>query len=282
MSGNNYRIAVVDRTFDLLEALESARGPLGVSDLAREIGATKSAVFRILANLERRGYVVRDPLSSKYQLGGRLAQLGHQALKSIDIRSRARPVLEDLHQQFNETVNLGMLVESTISYVDMIESDQGLRMSAQVGATDEMHSTALGKAILSFLPETERDRILSRPLVRRTSRTMTDPDILRAELARIRSDGVAEDQGENEDGAHCFGAPIFDYQGNVIAAVSVSSPDSRLYGERLTMVVDAVRAAAIEITANIGGRWPVTVEGEEDQDAAGSRGDLARNPHVLQ
>lgn len=257
MSGKQYYIAVVDRTLDILEALAEARGPAGVSDLAREIGATKSAVFRILANLERRGYVVRSPATSKYQLGARVAQLGHHALAMMDLRAQARPVIEALHDRFNETVNLAALVNSSVAYIDMIESDHGLRMAAQVGATDAMHCSALGKAILSFLPDDEREAILQGPLERRTDRTITDPDLLRAELVRIRQHGVAEDRGENEDFARCLGAPIFDYQGNVIGAVSVSSPMSRLGEERGKEVAAAVLVAAQEITASIGGSWPI-------------------------
>lgn len=282
MSGNGYRIAVVDRTLDLLEALGEARGPAGVSELAREIDATKSAVFRILVNLERRGYVVRDPFSSKYQLGVRLAQLGYHVLNSMDIRIRARPVIEDLHERFNETVNLGMLVDSTVSYVDMIESDHGLRMSAHVGATEEMHSSALGKAVLSFLPETEREVILRQPLPRRTAHTITDPELLRAELAKIRQRCLAEDRGENEEGALCFGAPIFDYRGNVIGAVSVSSPASRLHDERAGQVADAVRSAAISITSGIGGIWPRGGKGKEEADADGTQTVAAPDARILQ
>ena len=263
MSANDYRIAVLDRTLDLLEALAAAHGPIGVSDLAREIGATKSAVFRILANLERRGYVVRDPSSSKYQLGGQLVRLGHQALGSLDLRSQARPVLEALHQEFNETVNLGVFVNDRVSYVDMIESDHGLRMAAQVGATDDMHSSSLGKSILSFLPEVDQERILSKPLKRHTTRTITDPDILKVELARIRRVGSAEDRGENESGARCVGAPFFDYRGHVMGAVSVSCPESRLNDERMWEIAAAVRAAAADITKRIGGTRPAELEREE-------------------
>lgn len=263
MSGKDYRIAVLDRTLDLLEALAAAHGPAGVSDLAREIGATKSAVFRILANLERRGYVVRDPGSSKYQLGGQVVRLGQQALGSLDLRAQARPVLETLHQQFNETVNLGVFVNDLVSYVDMIESDHGLRMAAQVGATDEMHSSSLGKAILSFLSEIDRERILSKPLNRHTARTITDPNILRVELARIRQVGSAEDRGENESGARCVGAPFFDYRGRVIGAVSLSCPESRLNDERMWEIAAAVRAAAADITKRIGGTRPAELEREE-------------------
>lgn len=257
MSTNDYRIAVVDRTLDLIEAIANAREPIGVSELSREIGATKSAVFRILVNLERRGYVIRDPVTSKCQLGGQLVHLGLQAMQSIDLRSRARPVLEGLHARFNETVNLGMLAGSTISYLDMIESDHGLRMAARIGGTEPMHSTALGKAVLSFMPEQEREAILRRPLIRLTDRTITEPDLLREELARIRKSGIAEDHGENEVGARCFGAPIIDHRGKVIGAVSVSSPESRFNDIRLAQVSNAVRDAAIAITAAIGGVWPL-------------------------
>ncbi len=257
MSSNDYRIAVVDRTLDLFEAIANAREPVGVSDLAREIGATKSAVFRILVNLERRGYVARDPVTSKCQLAGKLILLGQQALETIDLRAQARPVLEDLHARFNETVNLGILAGSLISYVDMIESDQGLRMAARVGVTEHMHSTALGKAVLSFLPKDEQEDVLARALPRRTERTLTDPALLREEIAKIRRTGIAEDRGENEDGARCFGAPIFNHQGRVIGAVSVSSPESRFDDDRLIQVSGAVRDAAIAITTSIGGTWPI-------------------------
>lgn len=257
MSGNDYRIAVVDRTLDLLEILGNRSAPLGVSELAREIGATKSAVFRLLVNLERRGYVVRDANSGKYQLGGELIRLGQRALESSDLRSRARPVLEALHLRFNETVNLAVFDQDHVTYVDMIESDQGLRMTARVGSTDAMHSTALGKATLGFLPAAEQERILAGPLDRRTERTITDPSHLRAELSLIRKLGFAEDRGENEPGARCFGSPIFDHQGLVIAAISVSSPESRANDERAQRIAMAVRDAAANITQRLGGIWPL-------------------------
>ncbi len=257
MSGNEYHIAVVDRTLDLLEILGSSGVPLGVSEMARAIGATKSAVFRLLVNLERRGYVVRDTNSGKYQLGGELIRLGQRALESSDLRSRARPGLEGLHLRFNETVNLAIFDHTHVSYVDMIESDHGLRMAARVGGTDALHSTALGKATLSFLSAAEQERILAGPLERRTDRTMTDPDELRAELSSIRQRGFAEDNGENEPGSRCFGAPIFDHQGQILAAVSVSGPESRVDDEQARQIAAAVRNAAASITQRLGGTWPL-------------------------
>jgi DNA-binding IclR family transcriptional regulator len=250
----NYSIAVLDRSIDLLEVMAATGEPMGVSELARAIGSTKSATFRILATLEDRGYVSRFDESSKYQLGVNLVHLGQSALEQIDLRTVARPVLENLHQRFNETVNLGVLAAGRIVYVDMLESDHGLRMSAQVGAHDNVHSTAIGKAILANLPPDQQEALLRGPLPSRTPRTITNPDALRHEIERIKISGFSRDRGENENGACCFGAAIFDAQGQVAAAISVSGPDTRLTGEVAEDVAVAVRIAAQNISDRLGGR----------------------------
>lgn len=265
----NYSIAVLDRSIDLLEAMAQSAEPMGVSAIARAIGSTKSATFRILATLEARGYVTRVEDSTRFQLGLNLVHLGQSALERIDLRSVARPVLEDLHQRFNETVNVGVLASGRIVYVDMVESDHGLRMSARVGAHDNVHSTAIGKAILANLPPSQQQAILRGPLPARTDRTLTDPGALRADIERIKLSGFSRDRGENEDGACCYGAPIFDAHGQVTAAISVSGPDTRLTGEIAEDVAVAVRAAAQEITDRLGGRRaPDPTGGRLIKDAA--------------
>lgn len=250
----NYNIAVVGRAFDLLEALASAREPLGVSELARAVGSTKSATFRILATLEGRGYVTRDADTARYKLGIGLLFFGQRALEDIDLRSEARPVLEELHNRFNETVNLGVIINDKVIYLDILESEHGLRMTARAGSQDEIHSTAIGKAILSHWPEYELARFLESPLTKRTSRTITDPLLLRKELDQIRTAGISQDKGENEEGASCFGAPIFDHQGEVVAAISISGPESRLAGETAHAAAQAVADAAAMISTRLGGR----------------------------
>ena len=252
----DYSIAVVVRTLDLLEALAAAGGPVGTTELARRIGTTKSATYRILATLEGRGYVVKDPVTAQYRLGTRLTYLGQQSLDGLDLRTSARPRLEALHRQFRETANLGVCNGREIVYIDMVESDQGLRMAARLGSHDALHSTALGKAILAFLPDDERDRLLAGPLEQRTPATITDRRALESELARIRGAGIAEDRGENETGARCLGAPIFDHAGAPVAAISVSAPESRLDDARAAELAEVLLAASRAITAQIGGRPP--------------------------
>lgn len=253
-SSRNYRIAVLDRSVDLLEAMANAGGPVGVTELSRAIGSTKSATFRILATLEARGYVRRVPENGKYQLGLNLVRLGQSALGRIDLRSIARPVLDELHRRFNETVNLGVLSGGRIVYVDMVESDHGLRMAAQVGAHDYAHSTAIGKAILANLPEQQQEMLMEGPLPARTDKTLTTREALLNDIERIRVSGVSRDRGENEHGAYCFGAPIFDAQGHVAAAISISGPETRLNEEITEDVAVAVRTAAQEISDRLSGQ----------------------------
>lgn len=250
----DYTIAVVARTFDLLEALADAGTPIGATELACRTGTTKSAAYRILTTLEGRGYVTKDVTTTLYQLGPRFAHLARRATNPHDVRTVARPLLEELHRRFRETVNLGVCDDGLVVYIDMIESDLGLRMAAHLGARDYLHSTALGKAILASLPEEVRERFLLAPLPARTARTITDRGVLRAELERIRHEGVAEDRGENEDGSRCYGAPILDDTGVVIAALSVSAPESRVDDERAATIARAVREVAQQVTLRLGGK----------------------------
>lgn len=251
-----YEIAVLARALDLIDALAAAGEPLGTTEIAREIGATKSATFRILVNLERRGYVRKDAMSARYRLGPALVSLGYQASNGIDLLSLAHPHLETLSVRIQETANLGAIRDGEIVYLDIVESPRSLRMAARIGARDHIHSTALGKAILAYLPEDNLDSIVAMPLSRNTQRTITDPDLLRAELRSIRHSGVAREAGENEPDARCVGVPVFDRNG-VCAALSISGPASRLDESIIERAASELLLEARALTLELGGHWPV-------------------------
>jgi len=254
----NYEIAVLSRALDLIDALAAADEPLGATDLAREIRSTKSATFRILVNLERRGYVRKDPATARYRLGPSLVSLGYQASNGIDLLSLAHPHLETLSMRLQETANLGAIRDGEIVYLDIVESPRSLRMAARIGARDLVHSTALGKAILAFLPEDDLRDYFDHPLPARTGLTITNVERLRSELGQVRQRGIARESGENEPDARCIGAPVFDRNG-ICAAVSISGPASRMLDENLAFSAEVLLDSARALSLELGGVWPLAV-----------------------
>lgn len=252
----DYHIAVLSRALDLLDVLAETVDPLTATEIARRLGATKSATFRILINLERRGYVRKDPATSRYTLGTRLISLGNRARSDSSLLQLAHSHLERLSTQFQETANLGVLDDSEVLYVDIVESPHDLRMAARIGARDKAHSTALGKAMLAFLSEDELARYLHSRLESRTPLTITDPQHLRTELNQIRTTGVSTEFSENEQHARCIGAPIFAHAGQVCAAISVSGPASRIDDATVVEIETALVVTAHELTTELGGVWP--------------------------
>lgn len=253
---DRYPIAVLRRALDLLDALGET-GSLSLTEASARTGVNKATAYRILTNLEARGYVTRDGATARYSLGLHLAHLGARMAQGLDLRRQARPLLEALQASSAETANLGVPGEDGIIYIDIVQSERGLRMAATVGARDDYHSTALGKAMLADLPPERVDRLLAGArLERKTANTITRADLLRAELRRIRERGYAIDDEENEVGARCVSAPIFGGDGGVIGAVSVSGPSSRLPVQRLPELADDVRAVSREISARMGHRRP--------------------------
>lgn len=249
-----YRIGVLAKALDLVDLLDEHEA-LTLTELSSRSGINKVTTLRILANLEERGYVERDDATGRYRLGFRLLQLGMRKSEGLDLRTVARPVLKTLHAETGETVNLAIPNRDGLVYIDIIESTHGLRMAATIGARDDYHSTALGKAMLAYQPASFREEFLARQaLPRKTSHTIVEPGALQAELDRVREAGFAVDNEENEPGARCIAAPVFDYHGRVVAAISISGPASRVSQDREHDLATRVTAAARQVSIALGFR----------------------------
>jgi IclR family acetate operon transcriptional repressor len=241
-------VGVLVKALDVLEAL--ARGDaMSVAEVATSSNVNRAATYRILATLERRGYVLRLPDDvRRYSLGPALRALVRGAASPGDVLTAARPLLREVWEEFGETVNLGVFSQGRVLYLDILESGQGLRTTVTVGTHDELHSTALGKAMLAVLPPGEvRELLTAAPLSRKTASTLTSlASVLEdVELTRVR--GYALDDEENEPGARCVAAAIVDRAGRPVGAVSVSGPTWRIddatvvkSGERLCEVARAI------------------------------------------
>jgi len=225
----NYPIKVLDKSLSVLELLLQKGSPMNMTELSKKLGFYTSTIHRILDTLKHWGYVEQDPHTQKYQLGLKALELGMAKLYQMDLIREATPYLKKLVNQCNETVHLGVLEAGEVLYLAKEESSQTIRMCSYVGRRAPLHCTGLGKVLLAHLTEKERKKILGEKVIPRlTKNTLTDKKELEKELDKVREQGFALDREENEKDVRCVAAPIRNYQGEVIAALSISSPAFRI------------------------------------------------------
>jgi IclR family acetate operon transcriptional repressor len=224
-----YIVTPLRKAMQLLDELNAADRPISLSELAERTALPKTTAFRYLYTLRVGGFVTQDPETNAYATGPKLA---HQSVRSTFVealKAAAVPAMQRLQRRFNETVNLAVLEDGQVRYVDMVGSTRSLRLVAGIGTHDPLHSTALGKALLSVMPDERSQAILPRRLVARTPNTITTRAGLRNEIAAIRSRGYALDLEENEVGANCVAVAVRNRAGLAsLAAISVSGPVQRL------------------------------------------------------
>ncbi|MTI84721.1 MAG: IclR family transcriptional regulator [Firmicutes bacterium] len=231
---NNEEVATVQsvgRALKILEVLSKQCAPLSVSDIAHRVDLKLSTVYRLLSTLVHYDFVTQEDETSKYRLTLKLLHMGKTALDFYDLRTTARPFMKELLNRCNETTNLAVLEEGDVVYIDQLESTNLIlvRMFAKVGSRGPAHCTATGKTLLAGLPEDELDKILnSISLDHFTNATITERQILRKELAKVRSSGYALDLGERENEVKCIAAPVRNHEGKVIGAIGVSGPATRI------------------------------------------------------
>lgn len=246
----NY-IEVMGKIFAVLEHFVetgTARKSIASADLARALPFARTTVHRILYSLEKLGYVERDEVKSRYQLSPKFFDLTGPAVHFRRLQTISKGVMQSLLLRFGETVNLGMLEDGQVAYIEVLQSPSALRIAAMPGERNPVHCTALGKAMLAFLPQNEVESILEHhPQVRRTPKTITQKRHLLEHLGSVREQAVAIDMEENLIGVICVGSPVFDRSGHVIAGVSISGPSSRME-PKLPQVQKEIRNSAIALS----------------------------------
>lgn len=239
-------ITTVDRATDVLMLFTRTRQPtLGVTEIAQRLSLSKAVVHRLLTTLTAKGFVQLDQDTHRYALGPTVLSLGLAYLERIDLRRLALPALHELSGAMNETSTLSIRSGWTRVYVDQVTPSREVRMSVQLGQAFPLHAGSSSKAILAFLAEEEQEAYLGDgPLERLTDKTITDPDQLRRELARIRRRGYAASLGERQAGAASVAAPVLDHRGRPVGSVTVCGPI-----ERFKRHTDEAAARLVEATA---------------------------------
>jgi DNA-binding IclR family transcriptional regulator len=246
-------LSTLDKGLRILEVLAGDTGSgLTLTELARVLGMHRSTLFRFLATLRARGYVDRDPATDRYRLGAQALVLASAYLSRLDVRRVARPVLEALCDRTQELVHLTMLDQGDVITIDRIEGKQPVSLQTELGARRPAYCTASGKAILAYLPVEEVARILARGMPRHTLRTITTPEHLHEHLAEIRRCGYAVDDEERIEGVRCAAAPVFDFDGRIVGALSVAAPALRTPIDRLTRLGEEATSAAADVSRRLG------------------------------
>jgi DNA-binding IclR family transcriptional regulator len=211
----------------MLQALSLSDRPRGVTELARELGLTKSNSHRLLKTLVHAGYAQSNSETAKYSATLKVWELGSHVLSRIDVKSAASAYLQSLADRTGETVHLSLLVENAVVYIDKIDSAQPVRAYSQIGKGAPAYCVATGKALLAFQGEDVIARVSER-LETHTSRTIADPEEFKRELVRVRQLGYAINRGEWREGVCGVAAPIRDASRQVVAAVGISGPEGRM------------------------------------------------------
>lgn len=252
-SKSPYKVQVLDRALAALAALSNSQTECSLAELCPILGLHKSTAHRLMMVLEQHRLVVKNPDTGRYRLGLRLYELGSRAIEGLDLRGRVRPFLDRLQERFGETVFFCILDEGQVFYVEKMESQRSVRTACTVGSRAPAYCTAVGKAMLSELTETEVNIIIKNSGLKAiTDNTITTSARLKAELKLIRSRGYAIDDEEKEEGLRCVGAVVRAHSRKLIAAMSVSGPAFRMTKERIPDIGQALIQAAGDLSAELG------------------------------
>jgi len=231
---SSYRIESLARGLAVLSAFSEDRPNLSLTDISQRLQLNKTTTFRLLSTLESLGYIERDQQTKLYHPGVEVLRLGFLVLNNLEVRQVATPYLRRLVDEVEETVNLAVLDNHEVIYIDRVGSKHLVNVYRPVGSRLPAYCTSTGKAMLAFLPPEQLEEVLAVTTWERyTEQTITTPEDLKENLALIRERGFSDSEGEMIPELRDVSAPIYQHDGQVVAAVNISVPAHRVSYERL-------------------------------------------------
>jgi IclR family KDG regulon transcriptional repressor len=249
-------VRIVDKTLRILRLFGERQTEWGLGALAREVNIPKTTVYRILRVLRMHGYLVQDPDSRRFRLGLGALELGHRAYEGLELSRVARPIMEQVAAQTDETVLL-QVVDSErrrVVCIERVQQRSGLQLILEVGATAPLHAGCSSKVLLAFLPEAQIEAVIAEGLPAVTPRTITDPGRLRGELEQIRRQGYAVSIEETDVGVAGVSVPVRDRSERPVASLSISGPLARINEANIGRFVEIGTSGADQISALLGYR----------------------------
>lgn len=245
-------VSSVLKVFNILQALGEQK-EIGVSELSQRLMMSKATTYRFLQTMKTLGYVSQEGEADKYALTLKMFELGSKSLEFVDLIDIADKEMREINKVTNETVHLGSIDDGSIIYLHKIDSSYHLRMHSRVGRRNPLYSTAIGKVLLSHLPDAEVRVILDTvEFIKHTDKTHDNTEQLIEELNTVRECHYGEDNEEQEPGLRCIAVPVYDRFGHAIAAVSVSFPIIRFDEEKKAEYITFLHNAGRTISEQLG------------------------------
>ncbi|HEY5309306.1 MAG TPA: IclR family transcriptional regulator C-terminal domain-containing protein, partial [Casimicrobiaceae bacterium] len=251
------QVQSLTRGLSILECLAKAEGGLTLTDIGLRVQLPPSTVHRLLATLEKMGYVYQAGELGRWYVGLQAFTVGSSFLSSRDFIAQSHPFMRRLMDQSGETVNLAILDGTEAVFVDQVQCREMMRTIVKLGSRAPLHASGVGKAMFASLPDDQIDAILKvRGLPRITGNTITTPETMWASIRVIRQRGWSFDDEEHAQGTRCVASPIYDEHAETLGAISLAGPSSRLPDDRIRQLGPLVAHAAEELTHRLGGKWP--------------------------
>lgn len=245
-------IRSVDRALDLLELLALAPEPMNLSEICKKTNLSKSTVFRILGTLAERCYAEKRP-DGTYSLGYKLIEIASSHINGLELLTESKPFLNEIARDLELTSHMGILDGKDVVYIEKLDMYPNTRLYTQVGYRSPAFCSSIGKCLMAGLSGEELDALLfGMDFHRYTKNTISGKTELKKELRKIRQQGWAMDDEEFKIGHRCIGAPVFDYRGASVAAISISGSASILTDDKIPEVVSRLKQAAAEISRRMG------------------------------
>ncbi len=244
----------IERAIQILNCFDSNNPELSLNAIAAELHLNKSTVHGILNTLKHYDIVEQDEERGKYRLGMHLMTLGNRLLDRLEIRKVASPVIQELSEQVGETIHLVLLNGTDVVYIDKCTANRSFQVFTSIGMRFPAYVTGVGKTLLADKSDEELMEIIPPVLEKITVNSIGTREELLRHLSEVREKGYACDKEENEIGLNCVAAPVYDYSGKAIAAISVAGPSARLTDERIASLAGVVRKAADIISQRLGYR----------------------------
>ncbi len=250
---SNYNVPNLERGLLIIELLAKQKQGLTLSEIIESLDISKSSAFRIVSTLIFKNYLQKNETTKKITLSRKLMTLGVSSINEQSIVELSIDVMRALRDGLRESVMLGVIIDNKGVILEQVSSSYPVKLYVEQGTHFYLHSSVGGKAILAFLPDDELDKIIKKMSLKRlTDNTIVSKKEFREELETVREKGYAIDNGEDIQGIHCIGAPVFNEYGYPVAALWITAPHGRLPHSEFERKGKVVAQYALDISSKLG------------------------------